>query len=241
VLTIDSEGPSVQPAGVLEQHDTGLIALAVGNATDAYNWRTGQGNEPAEWTLNDYRAIPSEDPMFSLPRKDHAHWQTSQKTNERWERVNNVEYVYRTAALIRGEQPYVLIIDDAKKDESKHTYTSRLQLPKDVIAEIDGLSVILAPSSGNERMWIHAFDAAGQASFEIEDNPDGKSKALVLKTNAVESNFKMIFFPHIEGDALPKVNQYAPGGWTISTKDQKDALTFTKNSKGLSNTAFQRQ
>lgn len=241
VLTIDSEGPSVQPAAVIQQYDIGHVALAVGDATDTYNWRIGGGGEPATWTLNDYRAIPSEDPMFSLQRKDFAHWQTSQKSNDSWTRVNQLDYVYRTAALVRGAQPYVLVVDDAKKGENVHNFASRLQLPKDVTAEVDGLSVTLVPNSGEERMWIHVFDSAGRARFEIEDNPAGGSRALVLKTEAVSPDFKMIFFPYMEGDPLPKVRAALRDAWAISIKDQKDILTFTKNKQGLSTSSIQRQ
>ncbi|MEI7948053.1 MAG: hypothetical protein WCJ02_15235 [bacterium] len=35
---------------------------------------------------------------------------------------NPMEYVFRSTALVRGEQPYGLVIDDLKKDEQNHLY-----------------------------------------------------------------------------------------------------------------------
>ena len=45
---------------------------------------------------------------------------------------NPVERAFRTAALVRGKYPYVLIVDDLKKDDSTHLYEWAMQMPEDV-------------------------------------------------------------------------------------------------------------
>lgn len=239
ILTIDDEGPSVLPAAVVSHYDTGDFSLTAGDATTTYNWKVG-GVDPAEWNYNQFRLLTSEEPYLTMPASDLANWQTSQRSNSTWEQFNTVEYVYRTATLVRGTHPYVLVVDDAKKDNAVHEFGSRLQLPSDVTANINGLDVTLVPDNGDERMLIRAFDVAGSPSFSVESNPDG-SQALILKTTAVTPNFKMIFFPHMQGDSIPTVSAVSTGVWNVSISGQQDILTFTANPSGLSNTIIQRQ
>jgi hypothetical protein len=240
ILTIDGEGPSVLPAAVISQYDNVDLALATGDATLTYNWKNGGSDIPAEWSYNQFRLLSSDAPYLNMPASDLANWQTSQRSNSTWHQFNTVEYVYRTAALVRGAHPYVLVVDDAKKEDAIHEFGSRLQLPADITAIINGLDVTLVPDSGNERMLIRAFDAAGVPSFSVESNPDG-SKALVLKTTAVTPNFKLLFFPHMQGDSLPTVSAVSAGVWDVSINGQQDILTFTNAPCGLSQTLIQRQ
>lgn len=46
---------------------------------------------------------------------------------------NPVEYAFRTAGLVKGEHPYVLIVDDIKKDDDEHLYEWLMMLEMDLI------------------------------------------------------------------------------------------------------------
>lgn len=45
---------------------------------------------------------------------------------------NPVQKAFRTAALVRGNHPYVLMVDDIRKDDSSHLYEWAMHLPPDL-------------------------------------------------------------------------------------------------------------
>jgi hypothetical protein len=48
-----------------------------------------------------------------------------------------VKYAYRTAGLVRGKHPYVLVVDDIRKDDQTHEYEWLMQVPDDL--ELDAV------------------------------------------------------------------------------------------------------
>ena len=63
---------------------------------------------------------------------DYGPWSGETRLVESY-RVNNpVEQAYRTVFLARGEYPYVLVIDDARKDDQKHLFEWNIDLPENV-------------------------------------------------------------------------------------------------------------
>jgi hypothetical protein len=73
---------------------------------------------------------------------------------------NPVEYVYRTTGLVRGNHPYGIIVDDAKKDDKQRQYEWTVMLAKGVwkaeyplsIGGIDGATV-LGYDKNLEKTW----------------------------------------------------------------------------------------
>lgn len=131
-----------QPDGVAARADLLELSLQPSGAyiaadlTNAYTWRMSSqfmmfdtddwGPQPDQysWTLN-------QDPLSIAAFKGTQRykmrpwWATSNFSN--WfpnlQRPHNpVEYVYRSAQLIRGDQPYALLVDDAKKDDQTRLY-----------------------------------------------------------------------------------------------------------------------
>lgn len=142
------------------------------------------GPEPIEICPNDFRLTPSDLPWMSLPWKLLPDWYSGQKlpiygqqrrgitftcSHERkWEanwtwKDDPVARAFRTVALVRGRQPYVLLAEDIQKDESEHLYEFLMQLPDDVELESaitlfqaeDGRGLIVPPPthrwSGGQR------------------------------------------------------------------------------------------
>lgn len=63
---------------------------------------------------------------------DYGPWSGETRLVESY-RVNNpVEKAYRTVYLARGEHPYVLVLDDLKKDAKSHLYEWNITLPENI-------------------------------------------------------------------------------------------------------------
>lgn len=62
---------------------------------------------------------------------------------------NPVQYAYRTAGLVRGKHPYVVVFDDIKKDNQEHLYEWNMMLAADLeivsIKEEDAAQNFLGP------------------------------------------------------------------------------------------------
>ena len=61
-----------------------------------------------------------------------------------------VNRAFRTTGLVRGAHPYVLVIDDIKKDDAEHLYEWRMNAGPDVEAvSIDGSDILLGDQTTN--------------------------------------------------------------------------------------------
>jgi len=142
------------PGKLLEVADTDVAATIVSDATEAYRWKKMEknfylwhdmlGEAPlfTDW-LRDLARRKNRD--WELPFQPHmkefyngfAHldwgpWHGETRGPEYYERWNDMEHVFRTLHLARGKRPYVLIVDDLKKDDLPHQYDWNFVLPGDV-------------------------------------------------------------------------------------------------------------
>ena len=63
---------------------------------------------------------------------DYGAWSGETRMVESYRTNNPVEQAYRSVFLARGEYPYVLVIDDARKDDQKHLFEWNIDLPENV-------------------------------------------------------------------------------------------------------------
>lgn len=63
---------------------------------------------------------------------DYGPWSGETRLVESYRPNNPMEQCYRTVHLARGQHPYVLVFDDARKDGLKHLYDWNISLPEDV-------------------------------------------------------------------------------------------------------------
>lgn len=63
---------------------------------------------------------------------DYGPWSGETRLIEEYKYFNPMEQLYRTVHLARGNHPYVLVIDDAKKDNNKHLFEWNVSVPLDV-------------------------------------------------------------------------------------------------------------
>ena len=65
----------------------------------------------------------------------------------RWAEFNPVQKAFRTVGLVRGEQPYALVVDDCRKDDGEHLYEWLMQVPDDVKLDVERASVGLGEAN----------------------------------------------------------------------------------------------
>ncbi|MFZ4456879.1 MAG: FN3 associated domain-containing protein [Bacteroidales bacterium] len=154
MLTIDGKGCHWPPTpgtwlGVRESPE-GLIA--VGDGKDGYSYSKNMQVHPLYYpsTKIPYYA-PFAEGNFDLSRDiqvafnprtikffdgyghtDYGPWSGETRLVEGYSSWNPMQQFYRTVQMARGQNPYLLVIDDAKKDEQKHLFEWNISVPLDV-------------------------------------------------------------------------------------------------------------
>ncbi len=244
-------------ANLIKQGDSddGLLSQAVVDLSNAYNWlwahswdKPGEGWEPETRSFDeigwpwkrpgqpealfghDDRAVPKYNFMgCNLWRKSH----------------NPVARALRTAALVRGEHPYAVIIDDFAKDGEEHQYTWMLPLPLDVdVVSQSGQSVVLGEqleddSLAQRRLLIRFCGNQPVTDVKLEryeltkDRRTGEpimAQRLVATINDVAAEFRVVLFPHHDGETLPKIAATG-NGISVSYPRTSDRLTYVRSGR----------
>ena len=192
---------SRQPGKVLAYADNGTDAQITGDATYAYSWEWDwqaqspgvdhsnlgtNGWEAVTETWNDFRYQQGNEFYHSIPFYDYADWRAEGKLERMVKRsYNPMERVYRTAAVVRGEKPYALIIDDIQKDTAVQSYKWLAQVANDLVIE----STVIDLGPLNFRNDIILTEPAGNRKLLIR----------VLNNNATCPPYKEILDPVITG------------------------------------------
>ena len=176
---------------------------------------------------------------------------------------NPVEKAFRSAALIRGKRPYTFIVDDIRKDSATHLFQWNMMMPEDVeIIKAGGRWVDLGakempPTKGKDgkeekaqpdkrRLLVQVVDvdlpterdgmAITLESTLVENGAFEGSHPhtrLVIPARTDEPHFKILLYPHMEGDPLPDVlwnDEHT--ACTINFPDQSDCWTFAPAANG---------
>lgn len=166
VTLVDGQGQAFEtpPAKFVTKVDVPVATFGVGDAQLAYGVRRAKPGElPIELKPNDFRLEKSNLPWMNLPWRLLPDWYSSEKLEQygairnqrfgcsherKWE-ANwswNVEkpgdepflHAFRTAGLVRGKHPYILVVEDIQKDKESHLYEMLFQVPPDVEMERAG-------------------------------------------------------------------------------------------------------
>ena len=154
VLIDGRAGVYPPPCGKLMQvEDSAASTTFVSDATIQYNWWQGGKNfydwhgafddaklHMAPWRGSDRLSRGSELPFPPHMRRYHeglagldwGAWHGESRGPGMYRRWNHVDHVFRTLHMTKGETPYVLIVDDVRKDDQVHQYDWCLHLERDI-------------------------------------------------------------------------------------------------------------
>jgi hypothetical protein len=267
VVLIDGKGMGIndevvgkQPGKVVSVLDQPIGTFVAADASYAYDWEweghLGSGNPigpttlPVRETLNQFRRAKSTDPWYDEPLYDRPFWNGGGDF-EQFIKIpfNAMRHAYRTAGVVRGTNPYALVLDDYQKDDAVRNYKWLMQLADDLSIESTTVNldpnnyrndVVLTEASGNRRLLVRVIQNDGQAvagvPATIDSFPDpryGTStwKRLLVESNSVAPNFKVMLFPFTVGQALP-TTKLAAGGFTNTIGTQVDVVSYAPGADG---------
>lgn len=160
-----------------------------------------------------YESKPPQHPWFPVLRAE----------------LNPVQYAFRSVALIRGNHPYVVVVDDIRKDDRAHRYEWSMAGEHNT-QSVSGLGdeyLVLADTSGagvQRGTPMLLINEVGPSVCKLE-NRDGRTS---VSTSGVEPRFRLLLIPFRWGAEIPRtaVDEEA-GTVTVKWRDQNDALEFS--------------
>lgn len=275
VVLAGDAGPSTAEAECVEFRDGPYATFVTTNLANPWNYQTsglvkppgGTELQQKTWNYNAFRLRPSPVAWKDLPIGQLPNWYTSEKPKPgeaaSWYRRYDVVSAFRTAGLVRGPHPYVLIVDDLQLDDVPRDYNWAMTMAPDVVLEAaqrtsaqPGASeaeVILSetdtpdlknatPSDTRRKLLVRVLSAdslketpAEVVSVNVPNppQPDVVLNRLQIVSDSVKPGFKMLLYPHKEGEALPVTTWNADRTQlTIQWPDQTDVVTFTPEQSG---------
>ena len=219
---------------------------------------TGLSWKLVDQCFNDFAWTKAPYEIYTRPLKFNAHWVAVDGILSPLMRQVNTPVLksFRTAGVVRGPRPYVLVIDDVQRDPMPTRYDWNLTLPADVVqvkekptSALDS-DVILAGraslqgdgalKSGEPALLIRMLDCQGEpmpATIGLRD----KSNLLSIRTRAVSPDFKVFMHAFRMGDPLPRTT-WDDKHTTVAVDfpDQKDSIRFQNSDSGKTNVVITR-
>ena len=177
-ILIDGEGVSVVPGKCVAQAATADAALVATDLKPAWDYVSNYIFPNKErknairlpFTANEFRLRRSPFPWMDLPLDEMPHWETSRAPEPipanpspftLWrQRPVPTAFAFRTAGLVRGPHPYVMVLDDLRRDHTDHRYAWGMTLADDVtLAE----ATVLPDGQGAEARLGERSPAGGKA------------------------------------------------------------------------------
>jgi len=221
------KAPSVKIASA--PIDDGLVVSMAADLKYAYDW---QWSEPWTWSATDnpkptaadwehetidprtfYTAAPAPNwvgtTLWDDPNAGYRGMWT-------WRRPNiPVEKAFRSIAYVRSEEPFVIIADDIKQDNTVRRYESYMQLPFDLDQmSVNGNDAILWATGDDRRLLVRVLsaNAANNSTISFQNEAYTTSispmdaRRLIIGIDAIDPQLKVMLLPHRDGDALPQTN-----------------------------------
>jgi hypothetical protein len=157
---------------------------------------------------------------------------------------------FRTAAVVRGAHPYVLIVDDYAKDDKVHEWDWLANVPvQELVKEKSSPTDLLLRWKKDEaagpRLLVRALNANGQVgNVELEDRTykdHALHSVISIKAKSVAPDYRTLLFPHVKGDALPVTTWNADKTkLSVEWKDQKDEFDLKPGADGRTRVTLRR-
>lgn len=154
MLTIDGKGIHWPPAPAvwLGKEETSAGITATGDARIGYGYYKSMQVQPFAFPSSKLGYLaPFAEANYDLTRDiqvafhpqtvkfydgyghtDYGPWSTETRLVEGYKEYNVMERLYRTVHMAKGKYPYLIVLDDARKDDEKHLYEWNISLPLDV-------------------------------------------------------------------------------------------------------------
>ncbi len=272
------------PGRVVDFVDTPQASFAVGDAKYAWDWqhfnieKTKDGKSPltrdavdrhdydlpGDWTgklvehsFNDfaYTKVPAVE--FSDPLKYLGGWNLADGELQPVARAVYLPVMkaFRTAGLVRGPHPYVLVVDDIQRNGLRSQYDWNLTLMDDLV-QAPSLPTTAQPGDmifvgknsvakdgtlapGEPSLLLRVLDAQGRPATTLGIR--SKMQILTISTWAVQPAYKVLLYPFRTGEPLPTTKWDAShSGLTIDFPDQHDQLQFSPADSGKTNVQISR-
>ncbi len=267
IVTIDGAAQTTYaPGRVVDFVDNADATFMVGDAKFAWDWNVRRlenaksdveagrvklpaGTVPLNLSFNDFCFEKQPWPEFDRPLYLSPSWVRPPDRVDMYCVSPNrpVEKAFRTAGLIRGRHPYVLVVDDIAGDDKPNRYHWTLNLEADVqLVDIrlprqadapmaQSFDVVLAGSgsldetgavrAGEPVLLVRvlsyqnkmAESSAGMAYLATDVNRKGVSRRLVIPAESASPDFRVMLFAHRQGDPLPKTT-WADGRQALSVE-----------------------
>ncbi len=217
-----------------ETSEGGAIASADLRYAYDYVWATpfGSWNESR---ATDHRWEIETHPFVVQILKGTQHYRIpyeSEPLNNPWfptlrAEFNPVQYAFRSVGLIRGNHPYVVVVDDVRKDGRAHRYEWRM---------MGAHQTESVPTQGQEVLVLAETDSdiqrgtpmlmvceVGPSACKLE-NAGGRT---CVSTSGVEARFRLLLIPFRSGAEVPRTTVDDEAGIvTVRWRDQTDNLEF---------------
>jgi hypothetical protein len=281
-VLIDGAGQTpTTPGRVVDYVDTPNATFMVGDAKYCWDWvwrvaaKNRQGADirrddvlrdnvdaGPSWRLvdmcfNDFAHTKSDREIYCKALKLAAHWLAPDGVLSPYTRQVNMPVLkaFRTAGIVRGPQPYVLVVDDIQRDAMPARYDWNITLAEDVVevggnGEFDAHGDILlagkasldahaALKPGEPALLVRVLACEGRPAVEI--GPREKDNLLSLHTTAPAPALKILLYAFRAGDPLPKT-AWDAGHTAVSVEfpEQKDVIRFAAGASGKTDVAITR-
>ncbi len=274
VVLCDGEGPSPMPGRLAALADGPLASATAVDLRPAWTWQhlnvapapAGTPLEPLPLPFNAFRRIPSTLPWMDLPARDLPHWDGDFRAGPKtrafwWKRPLPIQRAFRTAALVRGSQPYALVVDDLQQDGQERTYTWAMSVADDLtLAEATTtgtpdapmVDLVLAEPGGARSLLVRALAAPaldpaqpGRLERLVVANPPQKDlivPSLRLTSRATNGDHVVLLWPFRSGQSRPTTTWCADRRTlTIAWSDQTDVVTCIPGEDGRRRLQIERQ
>ena len=214
--------------------------------------------KPVEQSFNDFAYTKSDYKLYQEPIKYSADWLAPDGVyNCKIRQVNTpVLKSFRTAGIVRGPHPYVLVIDDIQRNCLPSRYELNLNLMRDltllktpvagtekgdlVFTATNSIATNGALNPGEPALLVRMLQAKGDP-LRPEIKEINRQNILTLSTKAESPDFKLLLYPFKGGEPLPETKwNEVKTDLEISFPDQKDSIAFTSAPSGKTDLRIKR-
>ncbi len=223
------------------------------------NADTGPSWKLIEQSFNDFAWTKTDHPVYQRPMKFNNHWLALDGVLAPYKRQINTPVLksFRTAGIVRGPRPYVLVVDDVQRDAMPTSYEWNLTLESDVVElkpkkalGAEGDVILVGKDSldtdgslkpGEPALLVRTLACEGKrvaAKIGLHD----KVNLLTIRTVTPAPDFKIMLYAFRAGAPLPATTWNAGRtAVSVSFPDQQDIIAFTPATSGKTDIVITRQ